>query len=108
MRRLALGVRCVHPVSAHAWRALAAVAGLGLAVAAWPATAAAAPGDVNCDGVANAADIDALTAAVFEGSSCPTSDVNQDGGRTAPDFIALFRILSAAIPTATGTATVTP
>lgn len=56
-------------------------------------TAASAQGirDVTCDGTVNQADRDALVDQLFspEPPTCPASDVNRDGSRTAADLVAL-------------------
>ena len=44
------------------------------------------PGDANCDGRLDAADLAAVVHAVFVGSPCPGADVNGDGQITAADI----------------------
>ena len=79
------------------------------------------PGDADCDGLLNrTADLAAVAAAPFEGSTCSAADANNDGTRTAADLPAEVRWLGAIAPvptpsltltvrpTALGTATPTP
>src|SRR5205823_47831 len=67
------------------------------------------PGDADCDGVLNrSADLAAVAAAFFEGSTCSAADVNADGLRTAADLAAEVRRLVAAPPTATPNVTASP
>jgi len=52
-------------------------------------------GDANGDGVVNSDDLDALIAAIFEGTGAPGADVNDDGAVTSADIPALIEILGA-------------
>jgi len=75
----------------------------------------AGPGDANCDGTRDRADLDALVTAVFIGpGDCPDADANGDGIVNAADVPALVRVIDVVLtptptptPTATSTATVT-
>jgi hypothetical protein len=65
---------------------------LALVLTLWGATAAAqVPGDANCDGVTDGADLPALTHELFTAADqrCPGADANADGTVTAADATAL-------------------
>ena len=64
-------------------------------------------GDANCDGIVNGADLLAVEDALFELSSCPESDVNDDRVISAADLAAEVPFVVAAPPAATSTATAT-
>ncbi|HYD50421.1 MAG TPA: dockerin type I domain-containing protein [Terriglobales bacterium] len=54
-----------------------------------------APGDINCDGSVDAADLDRLTAALFgDDTTCGGADVNGDGALTAADLVGLVELLA--------------
>lgn len=50
------------------------------------------PGDANCDGIVNAADLAAIESAIFEGTTCAGADVNVDGAITAADPAAFVHL----------------
>ncbi|MBI3785230.1 MAG: hypothetical protein HY270_17700 [Deltaproteobacteria bacterium] len=52
------------------------------------ATSVAKPGDANCDGHVDAADIEALAAALFDSNACELADGNVDGRLSAADLSA--------------------
>src|SRR6185369_14756542 len=59
------------------------------------ATAQNVAGDVDCNGVAEPADLAALETALFlREHSCATADVNSDRVVTAADLVALIEILA--------------
>src|SRR5215831_8488547 len=104
MRRRNGGGRTGSGAHARRWRgSAAAVVALAVLLAAWPSAAQLVRGDANCDGMVNAADIGALTAAIFAGgSSCITADVNHDGRISAADMVAEIQVLAGlATPTST-------
>lgn len=73
--------------------------------------AAAATGDVNCDGVVDDADLSALFAGVFAADGCGGADVNGDGSIGAADVVALMALLTprqAETPTAVAADSATP
>jgi hypothetical protein len=59
---------------------------------ATPTTGTGDPGDANCDGVIDAADLQALTERLFS-PGCEGADVNQDGAVTAADLPSLVTLL---------------
>ncbi|GIW42578.1 MAG: hypothetical protein KatS3mg076_3155 [Candidatus Binatia bacterium] len=63
------------------------------------------PGDVNCDGVVDSADVDLLIVLLFcdPCPACPNQDVNGDGLVSAADIVALLRLLAEGTPTPTET-----
>lgn len=62
------------------------------------------PGDADCDGVLQLpADVNAILAGLFAGSSCGGADANRDGRITAPDVEGV--LLAIAVEPATPTAT---
>jgi len=69
---------------------------LGLAVLVFAAAAAAQlPGDVNCDGIADAADLATIEAALFSEAppDCSTPDANGDGVIASADVVTLAQAL---------------
>lgn len=52
----------------------------------------AGPGDANCDGHIDVADVNALIDRLFE-PGCAAADVNQDGHVSASDLVQLFKLL---------------
>jgi len=54
----------------------------------------AGPGDANCDGRINAADLNALIDRLFA-PGCAAADVNEDGRVTASDLVQLLKLLGA-------------
>jgi hypothetical protein len=76
----------------------------------------AVPGDADCNGLRNAADVTAAADALFEGSGCAGADANEDGRRTVADVTRVVALLIAPLaptstpgpPTATPTATSSP
>jgi len=70
--------------------------------------AAALPGDADCNGVRDAADVRALIAAIMNGSSCSGADVNGDKRINAADLPAELGLLGGSSGTPTATRTATP
>ena len=90
-----------------AWWVATLLAGMVLAILAGivPGVAVAAlPGDADCNGVRDAADVAALVAAIMNGSTCPDADVNGDGQINAADLPAEVGLLVGVA----GTPTMTP
>jgi hypothetical protein len=48
-----------------------------------------APGDANCDGVRDAADVGSLIVALFNESECPAVDINNDDATSGADLVAV-------------------
>ena len=70
------------------------------------------PGDANCDGAVNSADLSAVVDAIFNGG-CAGADVNGDGRVTGADLPAEVKLLAASVqnsptPTPSPTHTGTP
>jgi hypothetical protein len=57
-------------------------------------------GDLNCDGVVDALDLDGLIVVIFEGDAPPEADVNTDGEVTSADIPALLTALGGTSPPA--------
>ncbi len=96
------------PTTARGRAGLAAL--LAAPLLLWALAAGAqlfAPGDANCDGVVDAADLSALQETLFRGGDCAGADVNNDGRVSAADATALLPLLVGVLPTSTVTPTVT-
>src|SRR4029453_3846108 len=110
-QRAGEGEEC--PAACRAVRLIGAGAVLMATIAAPPLAlrGQTVPGDANCHGTTNEADVVALAHAVYAGlSACVTADVNGDGRLSAPDFIplaAIIVLLPAPTSTPSATATVT-
>ena len=88
-----------------------------IAAGFWIACACAGPagatvGDANCDGELDGRDLNAVIAALYNGSSCVDADVNGDRTLSVADLTAYVQVSNPPLPTPTatetGTDTVTP
>src|ERR1700690_1579214 len=75
-------------------------------IGALAAAADMLPGDADCNGVVDRADITAIASAIFVPTSCVGTDANGDKRTTAADLVAGVKILAS--PSATPTVTQSP
>src|SRR5574337_1469432 len=112
MRRRLIGMTCRSLLLSRAVRVRFVAGGFAaVLLVAVPAYASDVPGDVDCNGDADSADLAALVSGLFDGTTCAGADVNGDGRITAADLVAeVVIITSPPGPTATTspTETLTP
>src|SRR3990172_5041575 len=72
------------------------------------ASAAAVPGDADCSGTLNSADLGAVVDAIFETSACAGADVNGDQTLSAADLVAEIYLLGTPAPSPSSSVSPSP